>query len=193
MKKIWVAFCGIMLIVVFAYAYQDIWGTPLSEGVLRLHVIANSDNLNDQQLKLELKDEVVKQMSKNLTRAPDAKTARQIAIHEIPALKEHLSASATEQGYDYPINIEVGEYDFPTKSYGNLVFPGGEYQALRVIIGAGQGKNWWCVLFPPLCMVSSSEEGLSLNNPQKAKVSLKCLKYLPQGLRVTLSGKEHDG
>lgn len=193
MKKIWAAICGIMLIIMFAYVLEDMRGTSLSRDVLRLHVIANSDNPGDQQLKLEVKDQVVNLMRQTLTDVSDAEEARRIAVREIPVIKKNAEAIIARQGYDYPVNVEVGQYAFPTKSYGNLVFPAGDYQAVRVIIGEGQGKNWWCVLFPPLCMVSSSDQGLSLDSPQNAEVSLKCLKFLPKDLRVTLSGKDHKG
>lgn len=193
MKKIMITAAGIMLTIMFAYVFQDMRGVSLSDDVLRLHVIANSDNPGDQQLKLKVKDEVVNLMRQTLTDVGNADEARQIAVREIPVIRENAAKIIAGEGYDYPVNIEVGQYTFPTKSYGNLVFPGGEYQAVRVIIGEGQGKNWWCVLFPPLCMVSSSDQGLSLDNPEGAKVSLKCLKFLPQGLRVTLTGEDQEG
>jgi len=93
------------------------------------------------------------------------------------------------RGYDYPVAVYIGQFDFPTKSYGNVVFPQGRYEAVRVVLGEGEGKNWWCVLFPPLCMVSSSDQGLSLDSPAQAKVSLKCLELIPRGMKVKLSGK----
>ena len=65
-----------------------------------------------------------------------------------------------------------------------MVFPQGKYQAVRVVIGEGQGKNWWCVLFPPLCLVSSEDRGMSLNSPQEAQITFKCLELLPQGVKI---------
>lgn len=193
MKKVLFAVFGIILLFVFSYVYEDIRGTSLSEDVLRLHVIANSDDPSDQQLKLEVKDQVVAQMRGLLVDACSAEEAREIAIREIPAIKKSAEETIAARGYDYPVVVEVGQHQFPTKSYGNLVFPAGEYQAVRVIIGEGEGKNWWCVLFPPLCMVSSSDQGLSLDSPEKAEVSLKCLKFLPKGMQVTLKGRNHKG
>ncbi|HCF71347.1 MAG TPA: stage II sporulation protein R [Syntrophomonas sp.] len=193
MKKISFLLLGIILLIMFAYVWEDIRGTSLSQDVLRLHVIANSDNPSDQQLKLMVKDQVVAQMREVLVDAPNADQARQIAIREIPAIKRSAEETIAAHGYDYTVDVEVGQYAFPTKSYGNLVFPAGDYQAVRVIIGEGQGKNWWCVLFPPLCMVSSSDQGLSLDSPQQAEITLKCLKFLPKGLQITFMGKQHEG
>lgn len=158
--------------------------TPLADGVLRLHVIANSDDPNDQALKLQVKDEVVKMMRKEFANVKDVDEARHLAIQRAPKIKAAAERVIAEQGYAYPVNVYVGECDFPTKVYGNLVLPQGRYQAVRVVIGEGQGKNWWCVLFPPLCMVSTSDKGISLANPQEAKVSLKCLELIPRGAKL---------
>jgi len=193
MKKISFLMLGIIFLIMFGYIWEDIRGTSLSQDVLRLHVIANSDNPSDQQLKLQVKDQVVAQLRDVLTDASNAEEAKQIAIREIPAIKRTAEQTIAAHGYEYAVNVEVGQYAFPTKSYGNLVFPAGDYQAVRVVIGEGQGKNWWCVLFPPLCMVSSSDQGLSLDSPQQAEMSLKCLKFLPKGLQITLMGKQQKG
>ena len=157
---------------------------PLTQSVLRLHVIANSDSVNDQALKMAVKDDVVAMMKEQFTGVEDAREARKLAEQEIPRIKAAAEAKIKASGYDYPVQVMVGEYDFPTKSYGNLVFPPGKYPAVRVIIGEGEGKNWWCVLFPPLCLVSSSDQGLSLNSPQQAQVTFKVLELFPKGLEL---------
>jgi len=159
-------------------------GQPLEQSVLRLHVIANSDDLEDQNLKLAVKDEIVTLMKQEFIDVKDADDARQLAEQDIPLIQAAAQAKITDLGYDYPVQVMVGEYDFPAKSYGNLVFPPGRYQAVRVIIGEGEGKNWWCVLFPPLCLVSSGDEGLSLNRPQQAQITFKCLELLPRGVKL---------
>ncbi|MDD2620351.1 MAG: stage II sporulation protein R [Syntrophomonadaceae bacterium] len=156
--------------------------------VLRLHVIANSDNPYDQALKIEVKDEIVKMMNREFDDLNDADEARRQAIKDIPQIKKTAEQMIAERGYDYPVQVSVGDSEFPSKTYGNLVFPSGKYQAVRVIIGEGEGKNWWCVLFPPLCMVSSSDKGLTLDSSKEAKVSLKCLQLLPHGVKLRISG-----
>lgn len=158
--------------------------SKLTDSVLRLHVIANSDDPVDQALKLAVKDEIVAYMKASFIETRDADQAKALAQEKLPQIKAIAEKKIRESGYDYPVEVFVGEFDFPTKSYGNLVLPQGRYQAVRVVIGEGQGKNWWCVLFPPLCMVSSQDRGLSMSSPQEAQVSLKCLELLPRGAKI---------
>jgi stage II sporulation protein R len=159
-------------------------GEPLSQSVLRLHVIANSDDPADQALKIAVKDEIVVMMKQEFTDINNVTEAREMAEQDIPRIKALAESTIRAHGYEYQVEVKVGEYDFPTKSYGNMVFPSGKYQAVRVIIGEGQGKNWWCVLFPPLCLVSAADQGLSLSSPQQAQVTFKCLELLPKGVKL---------
>ncbi|MDD4801363.1 MAG: stage II sporulation protein R [Syntrophomonas sp.] len=168
----------IFLIVVFSVGVL-IQVEPLSHRVLRLHIIANSDEPADQALKLAVKDDIINSMKPRFSNAYDMNDAKQMAEHDIAYIQSVAEANIRAHGYDYPVNVVVGEYEFPIKSYGSVVFPAGTYQAVRVIIGEGQGKNWWCVLFPPLCLVSSTDQGLSLSSPQEARVTFKCLEFLP--------------
>ncbi|MGI6452641.1 MAG: stage II sporulation protein R [Syntrophomonadaceae bacterium] len=182
---------GIILVITmilmgsFWFAQQ---GEPLTESVFRLHVIANSDMIDDQALKLEVKDAVLEMMREELESATSVDDVRDQAHKLIPEVQRIAQNVIRARNYDYPVQVTVGEYEFPTKYYGNLVFPQGNYQALRVTLGEGKGKNWWCVLFPPLCMVSTSDKGLSLETPEEAQVSLKCLELLPKGMQLRLSG-----
>lgn len=178
---------GIILILTLSYGglyFSDLQDKQLADSVLRLHVIANSDDPADQMLKLTVKDEIVTMMREEFTTVDYAAEAEELARRRIPAMKDLAEQKIISSGYDYPVKVYVGEYDFPAKSYGNMVFPQGKYQAVRVIIGEGQGKNWWCVLFPPLCMVSSKDKGLSLDSPEEAQVSFKCLELLNQGVKL---------
>lgn len=177
------------LIVLILFVYSSIQmavaqGESLENSVLRLHVIANSDNPADQALKFEVKDEIVKFMQAEFINTSDAAAAKAQAQKDLPRIKAIAEEKIKASGYDYPVEIYVGECEFPTKSYGNMVFPRGKYQAVRVIIGSGQGKNWWCVLFPPLCLVSSGDRGMSLNSPQEAQITFKCLELIPQGVKL---------
>lgn len=182
---------GIILLIILVLSANYVLAEqekPLADSVFRLHVIANSDTAEDQALKIEVKDEIVAMMQNEFGDLNDAGQAREKAVKIIPRIKKKAETVINDQGYDYPVEVHVGEYEFPAKSYGNLVFPGGEYQALRIVIGEGQGKNWWCVLFPPLCMVSSSDKGLSIDSSEEAQVSFKCLELLPKGVQFSLSG-----
>ena len=124
--------------------------------MLRLHVIANSDSEVDQALKLRVRDAVLF-AGKNIFSSDDT---RDEAIRKINKNRDLLLSAAEEEikqaGFDYPVRLEIGNYFFPAKKYENLSLPAGNYDAVRVVIGEGAGKNWWCVMFPPLCFVSSS-------------------------------------
>ncbi len=183
MKKLF----GIMVLFVFFIAAG--WtaanrNVPLEDSVFRLHVIANSDDPADQVLKMAVKDDILLLMQQEFSGVGNADEARQLAQADIPLIQSVASNRIIANGYNYPVSVYVGEYEFPTKSYGNLVFPPGNYQALRVVIGEGQGKNWWCVLFPPLCLVSSDQQALGLNTPQQAQITFKCLELIPRGVKV---------
>lgn len=156
----------------------------LSDSVLRLHVIANSDDPADQALKLAVKDDIVRYMQAEFVDVSDVAAAIALAQKDLPQIKRIAEQRIKSSGYQYPVEVYVGEYEFPLKSYGNMVFPQGQYQAVRVVIGAGEGKNWWCVLFPPLCLVSSSDRGMSLHSVQEAQITFKCLELIPKGVRM---------
>jgi stage II sporulation protein R len=158
--------------------------SKLTDSVLRLHVIANSDDPADQALKLAVKDEIVRYMRTEFTDVTDVAEAKALAQKDRSRIREIAEQKIKSCGYQYPVEVYVGAFDFPVKSYGNMVFPSGKYQAVRVVIGKGEGKNWWCVLFPPLCLVSSSDRGMSLHSVQEAQITFKCLELLRKGVRV---------
>ena len=158
------------------------------DGILRLHVIANSDSCKDQGLKLQVKDRVVALMRQELQGVEAIDQARNRTRECLPLIRQAAQAEVRKQGYDYPVRVSMGEYEFPTRFYGNLVFPQGRYEAVRVIIGEGKGRNWWCVLFPPLCLVSSQEQGLTLNADPACsgyEVRLKLREIWHKEVRVT--------
>ncbi len=188
MKRVLMVFI-IMMALLGTTGLMRMGPETAGNGFLRLHVIANSDTPADQKLKLEVKDRVVAMMKEDFQDLNDANEARELAIQERKQIEALASEVVTSRGYNYPVEVCIGEYDFPTKSYGNFVLPQGRYQAVRIILGEGQGQNWWCVLFPPLCMVSTSDRGLSVATPQEAKVSFKCLELLPRGAGMHVSKK----
>lgn len=137
------------------FGFSENTAKPVSsDGLVRLHVIANSDNIVDQKIKLLVRDEVIKYMAPIFSQAKTASEARELAeryADEIQAVAEHC---LNRMHTGYSASVQTGCFNFPTKAYGRQVFPAGEYQAVRVVLGSGQGKNWWCVLYPPLCFVS---------------------------------------
>jgi stage II sporulation protein R len=129
----------------------------LSDKLIRLHVIANSDSEEDQALKLHVRDKVLEAAAVIL----DGVTDRGEAIELIQKELDKIIAAAGEEiqarGYDYPVTAEIGLESYPTRDYKTFSLPAGEYVSLRVVIGEGAGKNWWCVIFPPLCLSAATE------------------------------------
>ena len=126
--------------------------------VLRLHVIANSDSEADQELKLLVRDEILKETQKILKNAKSREEAEKI-ISEHSALLENIAIETVRKNcFDYPVALELGKENYPTKNYESCAFPSGEYLSLRIKIGEASGENWWCVLFPPLCLSAATDK-----------------------------------
>jgi stage II sporulation protein R len=122
-------------------------------GLIRLHVLANSDSEADQALKRKVRDEIIEAMAPEFLAAGDIDSARQIARANLDRIELIARRTIQAEGMDYPVTAELDTFPFPTKHYGAFVLPAGDYEAVRVVIGSGGGTNWWCVLFPPLCFV----------------------------------------
>ena len=129
----------------------------LSGKLLRLHVVANSDSDADQALKLEVRDAVLDCAAGYLENVSDVRAAEQVLGAHLAELAGAGQAVVREKGYDYAVRASLGTSHFPTKTYDGFALPAGDYQALRVTIGAGEGRNWWCVVFPTLCVSAASE------------------------------------
>ncbi len=155
-------FIFILTILVFIYIallsfnYSKAISSNLSDSVFRLHIIANSDSSADQELKLKVRDKIIEYMNTLTSNSSDKKDVISIVNNHLDSFKEIALNTIKENGYNYDVNIEIGNFHFPTKSYGDISFPAGNYDALKIEIGDAIGQNWWCVLFPPLCFVNSS-------------------------------------
>lgn len=135
---------------------QDEMQKEIASKIIRFHVRANSDSDEDQQLKLMVKDAVVSYLSEEMKAAEskdDSAAYIKAHIEEIEAIALEV---IKEQGYSYTVNAYITTEYFPTKSYGDVTIPCGEYDAFRIDIGENGGKNWWCILYPPLCFVQGS-------------------------------------
>lgn len=121
--------------------------------LIRLHVVANSDSKEDQDLKFKVRDEIIAQMNKKLENSSSIDTTRKIVNENIDQIKYIAQKEIESNNKEYEVTVALDRFNFPTKSYGNFTLPAGEYQALKVVIGEGKGQNWWCVMFPPLCFI----------------------------------------
>ncbi len=126
--------------------------------VLRLHVIANSDSDEDQALKLLVRDAILNKGKELLGNTSNKESAEQILSQNLEALRITAEQTVRENGYSYPVSISLGKEEYPTKNYESCAFPSGEYTSLQIFIGDASGKNWWCVLFPPLCLSAATNK-----------------------------------
>ena len=131
----------------------------LADKVVRLHVLANSDSDADQALKLQVRDVVVRRAAELLAGAQNRAEAENRLRGELPELQALAAREIAAEGYSYSVTAKLENTSFPTREYDGFTLPAGEYLALRVVIGAGEGHNWWCVVFPPLCTAATSELG----------------------------------
>lgn len=129
----------------------------MSSKIIRFHVLANSDSEEDQALKLKVRDQVLRYIAPKLKESKSKEQSRNILISEEEKVKNICLKTIRDNGYDYGVDIELNKQNFPVKTYGNIVLPQGEYEAYRILIGNGEGQNWWCVMFPPLCFVDISK------------------------------------
>lgn len=158
MKKlipVFIVFMSLILILVFFPVHGE---EKIYDTVLRLHVIANSDSDEDQALKLKVRDAVIERADVLLSDCAN----RDDAADRVEEHRSELLSVAEEvvqnEGFDYPISLDLGLEKYPEKSYGSCCFPSGEYLSLRISIGDANGQNWWCVLFPPLCLSAAKAQ-----------------------------------
>ncbi len=156
MKKIIPALCIGFLLCFVLNAYMDNTKTALANGVIRLHVVANSDSKADQALKLKVRDRILLECGGEFSTSNNIDAVSADICTSLSYIKKIAEDEIVKNGYDYAVDVSYGTQSFPRKSYGDITFPEGEYQALKVVIGQGNGKNWWCVLFPPLCFVDEA-------------------------------------
>ena len=161
MKKLVLTLCISFFVSISMICSMQQTEASLANGVIRLHVRANSDSDEDQELKLKVRDRIISECTHLFSKSGDIESARK----QIKKSSKNIAAIAkdeiTKNGYSYPVKINFGKSDFPSKVYKNITMPAGTYEALTVEIGSAEGQNWWCVLFPPLCFVNETCTGIS--------------------------------
>ena len=151
-----VTILGFLLFVytsICAISYAQNVSTDIADSVFRLHVIANSDSEEDQNLKYIVRDNLLSYMKEICSDCTNKEEAIKIVQEHSKDFEQIAKNTINEQGYSYDVKINIGNFEFPTKTYGDISIPAGYYDALRVEIGEAKGQNWWCVMFPPLCFV----------------------------------------
>lgn len=135
--------------------------------IIRFHVIANSDSDEDQALKLKVRDRVVEFISGKLDKSASLEESREIILSNKEEMEGIAKGVIEENNYSYGVVSNLSRENFPDKVYGDVIFPQGEYEAYRIIIGDGKGENWWCVMFPPLCFVDGTKEVVDSSDIKK--------------------------
>lgn len=167
----------ISFVLVTATSYANSIFNDLSTNVFRLHIIANSDSSEDQLLKLKIRDSIINYMKIATKNANSKEEIINFCKNNLDELKNIAIQVIKENGYEYDVNIEIGNFYFPTKDYANISLPAGNYDALRIKIGRATGKNWWCSLFPPLCFVDISSGVLEDEDSKVLKENLNSEEY----------------
>lgn len=149
----------------------------IADKIIRLHVIANSEAEIDQSLKLKVRDGIIGQLQKSMEGIEVVSDAEKLLSSQKSNIKKSAMDIIAENGSDYTVNVSLEKRYFPVKSYGDLVFPSGDYKALCVEIGKAQGRNWWCVLFPSLCFVDETYAVVPDSSKEKLRKSLSSEEY----------------
>ncbi|GEN34462.1 MULTISPECIES: stage II sporulation protein R [Aneurinibacillus] len=157
MKKYYLLFFALFLLLMSWESQKEALAVfadnMVPEQSIRLRILANSDTPEDQQLKRQVRDRVIESVKGWAGGAESFDDARIVISNHLPELQRIVDETIKEKGFSYASRVELAPTDFPTKMYGTQVFPAGQYEAVRITIGNAEGKNWWCVLFPPLCFV----------------------------------------
>ena len=152
-----------------AFSYARSVSEDISDSVFRLHVIANSDSKEDQDLKYKVRDKLIEYMNNISENCNSKEEVISLAQEHQNDFQKIAEDTVRENGFDYSVKINIGNFEFPTKHYGDISLPAGFYDALRVEIGDASGQNWWCVMFPPLCFIDVTSGVV----PEESKEDLK--------------------
>lgn len=188
LKKLTVAICmGLVMSILMSFAGFDASCLELKDNLLRLHIVANSNNENDQALKLKVRDKLLEVGDEAFKDTENLILAKETANEMLPVFKAAASEVIKQEGYNYSVNVTLGKAFFDTRVYDSFTLPAGEYDALKVVIGEGEGKNWWCVIFPSVCIPSASNKELGsvisnntekiANNAPKYKIKFKVIEW----------------
>lgn len=173
-KFILISILFVLFFIISATSYANTITNSLSDTFFRLHIIANSDSANDQELKLKIRDEIIKYMNSLISKEENLSKQNIINICNDNLIEfENIAKKVIlDNGSNYPVKASISNSLFPTKEYGNISLPAGNYDALKIEIGKASGQNWWCSLFPPLCFIDISSGIISEEGEEYLKENL---------------------
>ena len=169
---LFIVVCLLTICKVTLGTYSHSVTNALSDEVIRFHVVANSDTTADQLMKQQVRDEVIAYMEPMLKDSNSLEETRKLIQENLEQIQATAEKVIHKWGKDYSIYVALDYADFPTKAYGDIVFPAGEYEACRIIIGEGKGENWWCVMFPPLCYIDAASGVVPYEGKEQLKKEL---------------------
>lgn len=169
----------LILLLISGIAKPIITSESISQKVFRLHILANSDSQHDQNLKLLVKDEILKLSTELFTDAKSVNDARHIAEDNIKVFENTAQQVVEANGYSYNISVTTDKEYFNTREYDGFIMPAGEYNTLKIIIGNGEGHNWWCVMYPSVCISGCTDDFDEIMNDEE-KEMLTSSKFIPK-------------
>ncbi|MCH5185312.1 MAG: stage II sporulation protein R [Oscillospiraceae bacterium] len=187
MKNLAFILISLVIAAFFVSAYSQNTEKDIADNVIRLHITAESDSDIDQAVKLKVRDRITSDMAPVLSAAGSKEESEKLVMENMDRIRAAANDELMKNGMSYTAECFLGRSRFPVKTYGDITFPPGEYTALRIILGSGEGKNWWCVMYPPLCFVEGdtvmTDEGKNIlkNNMDGDSYSL-----------ITESGSDPD-
>ena len=188
MKKFFIFAAAALMIIVGSKQYEQHKMTEEIAGkIIRFHVLANSDSEEDQKLKLKVRAAIGSFMQTRLSEVSDINESRQIVTENLSAIEEQAEKVISEEGYTYTVSARLAKIDFPEKTYGPYTFHAGNYEALEVTIGEGNGHNWWCVMYPNLCFFNSTYEVVD----EEAEKSLERV-LTPEEYKSLMENKDYE-
>ncbi len=168
MNKFIAAFAAALCAAVLITSYSDGVQADLRDNIIRLHITAASDSDEDQAVKLKVRDAVLENAGVRLSASDNGECKKEI-ISNLGEIESVANNTLRENGFDYTARAEYGKFAFPEKSYKSMTLPAGDYYGVRITLGNGGGHNWWCVMYPPLCMKEDGETALSRESEKKLR------------------------
>ncbi len=196
MKNFLLSALVVLLATVFIAAMPTEKEAAIYEDTLRLHILANSDSEEDQELKLKIRDGILERFGKKLEKLDSTEDAKLVLLPILPEIEACAEEIAADSGFQYSVNARLNEEWFDTREYDGFTLPKGVYNSLIIEIGEAEGKNWWCVMFPPLCLDIATEnapsddalidytnEEIKLISKSKYNIKFKILELLSESIK----------
>lgn len=166
------AVCGAAVILSLCIAYGSVAQKQIADSIVRLHIIANSDDAADQELKLKVRDAVIAHMQDKYPEGASCDEAVDYLQKSLPEIRQVAERVLRENGSEAEVEARYGVYPFPTRTYDNITLPAGMYQSVRIELGEAKGQNWWCVMFPPLCIANDHTLQMSQESQEQLQATL---------------------